>query len=257
MPYRDPFDFDEGDLFTGTRICKRCEGRQPMDAFYWSRKPRARRRTCKACVNERQAELRAQKPEAYAQSSRDYALRRKYGLTSEEVATMAVAQEGKCAICTRALGDLYHVDHSHETGAVRGLLCAHCNVGLGHFFDDPALLAVAHAYLLKHNAEPGQRVEPQRLTDDEIAQAHREAALAYYDTPGGKENRRRKSWQTRGENNVASRLRREDVLVIRQRLRDTTVSQRALAREYDVAPGTINQIALGRTWKHLLPDTDA
>jgi hypothetical protein len=38
-------------------------------------------------------------------------------------------------------------DHDHKTGAFRGYLCLSCNVGLGHFKDDPELLKKAIAYL--------------------------------------------------------------------------------------------------------------
>lgn len=60
-------------------------------------------------------------------------------------------QERTCAICGAGLDEPAtkntHLDHDHETGAVRGFLCLLCNHGLGHFRDDPALLARAVEYL--------------------------------------------------------------------------------------------------------------
>lgn len=64
-------------------------------------------------------------------------------------------QNGKCAVCGRGGADpdmsnsskRLCVDHCHDTGAIRGLLCGHCNVGLGHFQDDPELLQAAIDYL--------------------------------------------------------------------------------------------------------------
>jgi hypothetical protein len=77
-------------------------------------------------------------------------LRTRYGLTLDDYKTMLAAQGGVCAICrepsTSAWGSL-HVDHDHDTGRVRGLLCEACNVGLGNFKDDPARLRAAAVYL--------------------------------------------------------------------------------------------------------------
>lgn len=52
----------------------------------------------------------------------------------------------ECVIC--GVGGKLVVDHDHTTGEVRGMLCNHCNRGLGHFRDDPHLLEFARMYLL-------------------------------------------------------------------------------------------------------------
>lgn len=75
---------------------------------------------------------------------------RDYGLTKTGFHDLLVKQQGVCAICQNAESgrkQILSVDHDHTTGHVRGLLCHSCNVGLGHFKDDPELLARAVAYL--------------------------------------------------------------------------------------------------------------
>lgn len=52
----------------------------------------------------------------------------------------------ECVIC--GAKDNLVVDHDHNTGLIRGILCNHCNRGLGHFRDDPMLLEFARIYLL-------------------------------------------------------------------------------------------------------------
>lgn len=81
-------------------------------------------------------------------------LRRKYGLTLEQIGAMNVSQDGRCASC----GDLLDarglvVDHCHATGMVRGLLCNGCNSLLGMAKDDPDRLRMAIDYLERSLSE--------------------------------------------------------------------------------------------------------
>ncbi|MBA7572888.1 hypothetical protein ES708_14675 [subsurface metagenome] len=59
------------------------------------------------------------------------------------------SQDGKCAICGESFIKLFNtcVDHNHETGEVRGLLCRKCNVAIGFLNDDPELMEKAIKYL--------------------------------------------------------------------------------------------------------------
>jgi hypothetical protein len=75
-------------------------------------------------------------------------LKRLYGISVQEHAAMMARQNGRCAICQRKpSGDTLCIDHCHETGKVRGLLCRKCNTGLGCYDDDPAFARKAAAYL--------------------------------------------------------------------------------------------------------------
>lgn len=75
---------------------------------------------------------------------------RRYGLTQDEFDELLYLQGMACAICRtlkpRANG--WHVDHSHSTGLIRGILCSHCNIGLGNFQDSADLLENAIDYLI-------------------------------------------------------------------------------------------------------------
>lgn len=72
-----------------------------------------------------------------------------YGLTPEDYYSLLDKQGGACAICRGQCktGKKLAVDHDHETGKVRGLLCTRCNVALGMFQDDMDRMAKAIAYL--------------------------------------------------------------------------------------------------------------
>jgi len=84
-------------------------------------------------------------------------LRTSYKLSMPDYKQLLQEQEGRCAICRQIETALYRdgsvkalsVDHDHKTGKVRGLLCLHCNQGLGRFFDSKDLLKKATEYLDK------------------------------------------------------------------------------------------------------------
>lgn len=73
-----------------------------------------------------------------------------YGITEAEFNSLLESQNKSCAICGSSeaggRGD-WHVDHCHKTNKIRGLLCHHCNTGLGLFRDSPELLILAAEYL--------------------------------------------------------------------------------------------------------------
>lgn len=75
----------------------------------------------------------------------------RYGITIEEYDFLAAAQEAVCAICKQdpPLGNRIlklAVDHDHDTGEIRGLLCQRCNMAL-HFLENTAWRTAAEAYL--------------------------------------------------------------------------------------------------------------
>lgn len=95
-----------------------------------------------------------------------------YGLTPEDYEMLLVNQEERCAICgeTPLRGVLY-VDHDHETGKVRGLLCGACNSGLGQFRDDPNVLRAAIDYLIENSIALGELPDaapyPEHSSDED------------------------------------------------------------------------------------------
>jgi hypothetical protein len=78
-------------------------------------------------------------------STREYHLRRRYGITGAELQAMVETQGGVCAVCRERPAQ--HVDHDHLTGAVRGVLCSCCNQGLGNFRDRADVMRAAIDYL--------------------------------------------------------------------------------------------------------------
>jgi len=132
-----------------TRRCRRCiqlsnyarQRRVRDETGKWP--SQATRRTPKRLAYEAEYQRRPETRERARASARKY----KYGITADEYDALVLASGGLCAICQSDMGDDICVDHCHDSGSVRGLLCRNCNFGLGHFRDDPARLTAALAYL--------------------------------------------------------------------------------------------------------------
>jgi hypothetical protein len=94
------------------------------------------------------------------EQSRHYGYMRYYGISAEEYVRMYNKQDGKCAICHQPETTLdkngnvkiLAVDHCHDTGTVRELLCYSCNSMLGQARDNVKTLLAGAAYLEKHSA---------------------------------------------------------------------------------------------------------
>jgi hypothetical protein len=114
-------------------ICSRCQESKPANTEFFP--PHNKKRNgldswCRAC--------RA--------TYRNGINRGKFrNVISDEALLKLKAEVTQCVIC--GSDDKLVVDHDHKTGEVRGLLCNHCNRGLGHFRDDPMLLEFAAQYL--------------------------------------------------------------------------------------------------------------
>lgn len=88
-------------------------------------------------------------PDRVARTIRYSVLAKKYGITEGQYIAMLEKQSGKCAICEKepAEGKYLCVDHDHNSGAVRGLLCRNCNAAIGQLNDSVDMLNRAITYL--------------------------------------------------------------------------------------------------------------
>lgn len=161
--------------------CRICDETKPLDAFYAMKGMRdGYRNECKDCNLRQRAEKYAADPdlqtrarervrrwqednrERYLSKQAQYKhegklkiaarrshLKRTFGMTQEEYEARLREQGGGCAVCKRPPkpGKSLHVDHDHETGYVRGLLCFSCNAALGHFQDDIDRIDAALTYV--------------------------------------------------------------------------------------------------------------
>lgn len=159
----------------GFKICRKCLLKKPVSEFnihYGKTSTKDKlRNECRECqrqhskehYNEHKDEINAVRRyegkhnKKVRRERHNFHLRRKFGIGADEYDRMLLDQGGKCAICGTDKPGIngntiknFAVDHNHETGKIRSLLCANCNQGLGNFLDSPTLLRTAAEYLENH-----------------------------------------------------------------------------------------------------------
>jgi hypothetical protein len=154
------------------KLCKKCGCTKPLSAFGSDKRRKYGVTTaCKACRNPQSKKWRDLNPERvkeinaknrdmrreYYQSParkrryRNTDLIRRFGISHDDYEVILNSQGGVCAICKKVRTDKgkQHmvIDHSHENGHIRGVLCSQCNKALGCFCDDVNILKSAIEYL--------------------------------------------------------------------------------------------------------------
>ena len=98
--------------------------------------------------NDYAKRYRQERPVQSSEYSRRHSLKKNYGITAQQWDEMFTRQNGCCLLCGEpSTSRRLDVDHCHDTGRVRGLLCSGCNAGIALLKHDPVLLAKAIAYL--------------------------------------------------------------------------------------------------------------
>ena len=128
----------ENMVAVGDQCCKRCKRRKEEAAFApaeWKRFAAGLKGLCRECT-------------------RDYKMRSNHRVDAADVERMLALQGSVCAICVEPLllKDA-HMDHHHESGKNREVLCSRCNTAIGLMREEPRIMRAAIAYIEKHHPE--------------------------------------------------------------------------------------------------------
>ena len=137
-------------MTTTLKTCTACKTPKAQSAFSRALKLKdGLQYHCKACQKAYQ-----QRKPVTKKRRKERILKKKFNMGMEDYERKLSEQRGCCAICSAPEPgcdrEYFAVDHDHDTGMVRGLLCSRCNPGLGYFKDDPELLKAAASYLEIH-----------------------------------------------------------------------------------------------------------
>ena len=157
MWYNKAMGKTKGSYYMGNnsthKVCPKCGVKKERSEFHKDKNRNdGLAGFCKKCLvakNKKWRENNPDKVKDYMASRIWYKRKINYGLTKEKFFEMIKNQDSKCAICKAGIDERCHVDHNHDTGQVRGLLCNNCNAGIGMLQDNPNILDAAAKYLRK------------------------------------------------------------------------------------------------------------
>jgi hypothetical protein len=138
-----------------SKVCRKCNLEKDISEFYLQKNISGTHYPfgeCKECIKEcrRNKYNSGDGKKKYRQSVRSLLLEKKYGISKEQFDIMLKQQSGLCCICGNKEKDReLSVDHDHKTGAIRGLLCRHCNFAIGILKDDVGIMSRMIMYLQK------------------------------------------------------------------------------------------------------------
>jgi Recombination endonuclease VII len=136
------------------KVCSVCKQLKPLESFAKQSSSKDKLQgQCRECCKNWRKEYYKKFPER----NRKRSIKNNYGIDMDRLESMYERQGGKCGICKQSILlfatnhkesiGVGRVDHDHKTGAIRGLLCHKCNIGLGHFEDNIVSLRNAVSYL--------------------------------------------------------------------------------------------------------------
>lgn len=148
-----------------SKTCTVCKEIKPLSDFYWHKSTNRYCSECKECTRKRSKRYRVEHPDKIREMRQNYKerrkeiryktdrnahLKRKYKISESDYKVMYENQNGCCLICgiKKEYGKLC-IDHSHQNGNVRGLLCSSCNFAIGLLKDDVKLVKRVISYLEK------------------------------------------------------------------------------------------------------------
>lgn len=148
--------------------CTRCRKVKPISEFHprYDRADRRPQSHCKACHYQLTQAWRHRNRDKVNAVYRVYNGARRHGMTLLEYRAFIAKLPDACEVCGRnlhlhagatRLASTICIDHDHETGQIRGVLCMNCNTALGLAADDPALLRKLARYLTKHTRRASRK----------------------------------------------------------------------------------------------------
>lgn len=108
---------------------------------------------CYKCKNVYAVQYGKRNRTRIRQYSWELKLKNQFNMTAQDYIDMYISQDGKCAICLNFIeykGFLTHIDHCHDKGNFRSLLCSNCNTALGLLKENIEIMHRAIAYVDKH-----------------------------------------------------------------------------------------------------------